>query len=287
MRFSTPLRYPGGKGKLTGFIKNIIKNNKLDGCSYVEPYAGGAGVALSLLFDGVVSSIHLNDLNPSIYAFWHAVLHQNEDLCALIESTPVTMDEWRKQRLVQDDATNYSLLELGFSTFFLNRTNRSGIIKGGVIGGKGQLGKWTLDVRFNKADLIKRITKIREYSEKIVIHNLDAVELIKNVIPKISGNALVYLDPPYYVKGQGLYQNYYQHDDHVVIANLVIESLNKHWIVSYDAAPEIIDMYKGQNKLIYGLNYSAQRKHVGSEVMFFSESLDVVFVDNPSKVKVA
>lgn len=285
MRFSTPLRYPGGKGKLTGFIKKTIKDNDLEGCSYVEPYAGGAGVALSLLYDGYVSSIHLNDLNRSIYAFWHSALYENDALCDLIERTSITMDEWNLQRAVQDDAEGKSLLELGFSTFFLNRTNRSGIIKGGVIGGKGQLGKWTLDVRFNKTDLIKRLHKIKEHNERIFIYNYDAAFLLKNVIPKIKSKTLVYLDPPYYVKGQGLYQNFYQHDDHVEISNIIKEKLETSWIVSYDAAPEIIEMYEKENKIIYGLHYSAQKKHVGSEVMFFSEDLLVPAVENPSKIK--
>lgn len=285
MRFVTPLRYPGGKGKLADFIKIIIKNNGLHGCDYVEPYAGGAGVALSLLFERFVSTIHLNDLNPSIYAFWHSVMHENDELCHLIETTEVTMDEWRKQRTVQENSKDVSILELGFSTFFLNRTNRSGIIKGGVIGGQSQAGDWTLDVRFNKLDLISRIKKIKEFSNSIKIYNLDASDVIKKVIPEINGRALVYLDPPYYVKGQGLYQNYYQHDDHVEIANLVSNTINKDWIVSYDAAPEIIDMYAGHNKIIYGLHYSAQKKHVGSEVMFFSSSLDVPSIENPSKAR--
>jgi len=285
MRFSTPLRYPGGKGKLTGFIKKTIKDNQLDGCSYVEPYAGGAGVALSLLYDGYVSSVHLNDLNRSIYAFWHSALYENDALCDLIERTHICMDEWNAQRNVQDNAEKKSLLELGFSTFFLNRTNRSGIIKGGVIGGKGQLGKWTLDVRFNKSDLIQRLQKIKEHKENVFIYNHDAAFLLRDVIPKIENKTLVYLDPPYYVKGQGLYQNFYQHDDHVEISNIIKNELKTPWIVSYDAAPEIIKMYEGENKLIYGLSYSAQKKHIGSEVMFFSKDLVVPAVENPSKLK--
>lgn len=284
MHHSTPLRYPGGKGKLTDFIQLTMKNNDLIGVEYVEPYAGGCGVAIKLLLKGFVSAIHLNDLNPSIYAFWYSVLHHADELCERIASVEVTIEEWHKQKAIQD---NYGddLLALGFSTFFLNRTNRSGIIRGGVIGGKSQEGDWKLDVRFNKENLINRIKKISELSEKIKIYNLDAASLIKDILPKISSEALVYLDPPYYVKGQGLYQNYYEHDDHCEIAELVKNNLQQHWIVSYDATPQIIDMYSGKRKIIYGLHYSAQKKHIGSEVMFFSDSLDVPDVENPAKVK--
>lgn len=283
MRNATPLRYPGGKGKLTEFLKDLIKINGLDGCTYVEPYAGGAGVALNLLFEGVVSKIVLNDLNPSIHAFWHSVLYENDALCKMITETQVNMDEWYKQKEIQSSAQEHSLLTLGFSTFFLNRTNRSGIINAGAIGGKEQTGKWKIHVRYNKEDLINRIKKIGTLSDSITLYNKDAIVLLDETVPFLEGKVLVYLDPPYYVKGQGLYQNFYQHDDHVNIGNTVTNKLHSPWIVSYDATKEILDIYKNQKKIIYGLNYSAQRKHVGSEVMFFSQNLIIPNTPNPSK----
>lgn len=283
MRNATPLRYPGGKGKLTEFLKDLIKINQLEGGTYVEPYAGGAGVALNLLFEGVVSKIVLNDLNPSIHAFWHSVLYENDALCKRILETQVNMDEWYKQKEIQSSAQEHSTLTLGFSTFFLNRTNRSGIINAGVIGGKEQTGKWKINARYNKEDLINRIKRIGTLSDSITLYNKDAVVLLNETVSSLEGNVLVYLDPPYYIKGQGLYQNFYQHDDHVNIGNIVTNKLHSPWVVSYDATKEIFDIYKNQKKIIYGLNYSAQRKHVGSEVMFFSQDLVIPTTLNPSK----
>lgn len=283
MRNATPLRYPGGKGKLTEFLKDLIKINGLEGGTYVEPYAGGAGVALNLLFEGVVSKIVLNDLNPSIHAFWHSVLYENDALCKRIKETQVNMDEWYKQKEIQSSAQEHSPLTLGFSTFFLNRTNRSGIINAGVIGGKEQAGKWKINARYNKEDLINRIKKIGTLSDSITLYNRDAILLLNETVPLLEGKILVYLDPPYYIKGQGLYQNFYQHDDHVNIGNTVTNKLKSPWIVSYDATKEILEIYKKQKKIIYGLNYSAQRKHVGSEVMFFSQDLEIPNTVNPSK----
>lgn len=144
MSFYTPLRYPGGKRKLFHFFKDLIAANHLDGCSYIEPYAGGAGLAMSLFFSGTVGSIYLNDFNRSVYAFWHSVLNSTEELCRRIYDTPVTIEEWHRQKTVQQHLDSHSKLELGFSTFFLNRTNRSGILKGGVIGGKEQNGERVL-----------------------------------------------------------------------------------------------------------------------------------------------
>jgi DNA adenine methylase len=287
MRFNTPLRYPGGKGKLTPYLKLIFEKNNLQDGHYIEPYAGGAGIALNLLFEGYASHIHLNDLNTSVFGFWHSVINNSEELCKKIHDVKITIDEWNKQKAILSHPSNHSLIDVGFSTFFLNRTNRSGILLGGVIGGKKQEGVWKLDARFNKVDLIRRIEKIALLKDHIRLYNLDATEVIKNVLPTLPQKALVYLDPPYYVKGQGLYQNHYQHSDHVIIANLVKDKINQPWIVSYDHTKEIDQMYKGCPKICYGINYSAQNRYEGAEVMFFSNDLILPDVQNPVKLNAA
>lgn len=283
MRFNTPLRYPGGKGKLTQYFKVIIDKNNLNGCHYAEPFAGGAGLALNLLAHKYVDHIYLNDINPAVYAFWHSVLHNNEALCSLIESTDVTMDEWYKQRDVMSRLNDNDLLVLGFSAFFLNRTNRSGILLGGVIGGKKQDGNWKLDARFNKNNLIKRIRSIGDNKSKISVFNLDAIEFIDRVVKNLPKRSLTYIDPPYYVKGEGLYENHYGHNDHVAIANKIINEIKSPWVVSYDNVKEIDIMYNGCKTLDYELHYSAQERKKGKELMFFSDELRVPKIKNPAK----
>jgi DNA adenine methylase len=287
-QFSTPLRYPGGKGKLTNFIKLVFEQNNLIGGEYMEPYAGGAGIALSLLFDGYASRIHLNDLNPAVFAFWHSVLFETKILCDVIQKVDVSMDEWYRQKAILLEPQKHSLLELGFATFFLNRTNRSGILLGGVIGGKAQAGEWKLDARFNKNDLISRIEKISQHKDQIQLHHLDAARLIPEIIPSLPKQTLVYLDPPYYIKGKGLYENHYKHEDHLEIAKLVKKHIRLPWIVSYDYVPEIMDMYEQDYRpFTYGINYSAQNRYQGAEVMFFSKKMTVPDIQNPSKLKLA
>jgi DNA adenine methylase len=285
MQFSTPLRYPGGKAKLTDFLKLVIAENNLLGCDYAEAYAGGAGIALNLLVHGYAERIHLNDLNRSVFAFWDSVINYPDELCKLIRDIPVSMEEWYRQKEVQKNYQNHTILEIGFSTFFLNRTNRSGIILAGVIGGKQQNGNWKIDARYNKDELISRIERIVLFREKINLYNLDGAVFIKKVVPKLPRKALIYLDPPYYVKGQGLYENHYTHEDHVKIAQLVAKRLKRPWIVSYDHTPEIVNMYPDFMSIAYSLNYSAQERYRGSEVMFFSDKLIVPDVDNPTKLK--
>ncbi len=286
MPFLSPLRYPGGKRRLVNFMKAIIQDNNLLGCEYVEPYAGGASVGLALLMDGYVSRIHINDVDRAVYAFWYSVLHKTEELSQLIRETPVTMKEWYRQRKIQERKKSVSLVELGFSTFFLNRTNRSGIISGGVIGGKEQNGNWKLDCRFNKFDLVKRIRKISEYKRSISLYNMDASAFVQIELQKLKSNSLVYLDPPYYVKGQQmLYVNYYGPDDHRTIANL-IGDMNQHWIISYDDVPEVRSLYKKYRSIAYKLHYTAQVKYRGKEILFFCRGLRIPKAKNPQKIEV-
>lgn len=280
-RYPSPLRYPGGKGKVANYIKLILLENDLVGCDYVEPYAGGASVALSLLFEEYADHIHINDLNRSVHAFWKIVLERPQDFCELISTVTVDTDEWHRQRAVQDEE-NPSDFDLAFSTFFLNRTSRSGIIGGGIIGGLDQTGPWKIDARFNRDDMIRRVRKIARYRNRITVTGLDAAEYVADVLPQ-TDSAFVYLDPPYYVKGEGLYQNFYRHADHEQIASLVAE-LQVPWIVSYDSTPAIGALYDAFPSIGYDLSYSAQRRHKGSESMYFSPGLALPDVASPANV---
>ncbi|MFA5597389.1 MAG: DNA adenine methylase [Pusillimonas sp.] len=273
MTYRTPLRYPGGKARISSFIKELIRENSLTGKSYIEPFAGGAGVALELLFSGCVGRIYLNDYNLSIYSFWRAVLEKNDKFCERIAEVPVNIDEWQKQKDIQKSASSAHFFDLGFSTFFLNRTNRSGIILAGVIGGKEQAGKWKMDARYNKENLIKRIKSIGLFSSKISISNEDAKVYLKNIARKQKSNSLLYLDPPYYVKGEGLYEHHFKDADHKELFEEITKKAYPYWMVSYDNEPFIKKLYDGYNEIVYSLSYSAASPTTGKEIVFFSKNL--------------
>lgn len=273
MEFLSPLRYPGGKAKVADFVQCLIKENALLDGTYVEPYVGGGSVALSLLFNEYVRDIYINDKDISIYAFWYSVLHESEALCKLIKDTPINVETWYKLKEIQSNKENIDLLNLGFSTFFLNRTNRSGILKAGVIGGYDQTGNYKIDARFNKDDLIKRIQRIADYADRIHLSNEDAVTLVQRLNNELSHNTLFYLDPPYYVKGKGLYMNYYNDDDHRDIANVIDTIQNHKWIISYDNVDFIANLYLKYRQKTFELNYSASNSGKGKEIMIFSDNL--------------
>ncbi|KAF4559231.1 MULTISPECIES: DNA adenine methylase [Pseudomonas] len=279
----SPLRYPGGKARFAPFIAEVMRANGLDGGHYLEPFAGGAGVALELLFDGHASHVHINDLDPAVHAFWSAVTSDSEGLLRLLRDTPITMDEWHRLRQVMlDQDPSLSITERGFATLFVNRTNRSGILKGGVIGGKAQTGTYKLDARFNKDMIAARLDRIAQHAHNITVHQEDAYSLLSRASELLPDRSLIYLDPPYYVKGRDLYRNFYKHDDHLQIAQLLQSpGFMRQWVVSYDSAPEICEMYSGSEALKYGLHYTAQARYVGDEVMFFKDGLKVPDAEIP------
>lgn len=281
--FNTPLRYPGGKGRLTRYLATLIEMNNLQDGSYVEPYAGGGGLAVSLLFLEYVRTIYMNDVSRPIYSFWKAVLDYTEDLCRLVTDTPVSMDQWHRQRHVLDDAQSTDILELGFATLFLNRTNRSGIIRGGVIGGKDQTGKWKLDARYNKVELVRRIQKVARYHDRIRLYSMDAAQFINEVVPGMLPRSLLYLDPPYYMKGEGLYEHHYRERDHEEIAELVQAITNRPWIVSYDNHPAVRELYAARRQQEFTLYYSANKRFSGKEIMIFSDGLTIPNEITPSR----
>ncbi|MGX3067604.1 DNA adenine methylase [Ursidibacter arcticus] len=270
MRY-TPLRYPGGKSKFTPTIKAIIEKNNLNG-HYVEPYAGGAGVALDLLFSGYCTDIHINDLDLAIYYFWKSITEQPEDFIRLINNTEVTIEEWHKQKSILKEKENISPLEYGFAAFYLNRTNRSGILKAGVIGGLNQTGNYKLDCRFNKIDLIKRIERIGELVKQIHVTNFDTETWLPMLDKSLPSHSFIYLDPPYYEKGQGLYRNFYCHQDHLAIQEK-LANIEIPWVVSYDNHPSIKEIYQQYRQNEYTLNYSANKKMKATEIVIYSDNL--------------
>jgi DNA adenine methylase len=267
----SPLRYPGGKTQLSPFVIDLARANDLYGGVYAEPFAGGAGIAWRLLLNGDMTEVWLNDIDPALFAFWDTVVHRPDSICERILRTKITMAEWRRQRTVIADP-NASSLDLAFATLFLNRTNRSGILKGGVIGGKDQLGAYKLDCRFNKDELIRKIQRIHIYREVIKVTRLDAEKCLKKWVKELPRRALINIDPPYYTQGRDLYLSFYNPEDHSRLAQ-VVKSMKVPWMLTYDDAPEIEALYAGLPMYRKSLVYYAQVKRRAAELLVLAPHL--------------
>lgn len=266
----SPLRYPGGKNCIFSFVSNLIAENDLLGCKYIEPYAGGAGLALRLLYEEYAESIVINDINPLVHAFWTVCVTDSDRLIKWIEKTPITVATWQQCKEIVRQKNNEDLFEMASSFFFLNRTNVSGVINGGIIGGLNQTGKYKINARFNKPALISRIKKIARFASRIEVTNRDGIELIKRFISPVD-KIFLYLDPPYYEKGSDLYLNAYKEDDHRNLSKHV-RQLSTPWLLSYDHTSFITNLYEPFEKRAYKLQHSTSNK-TGDEVLIFSKKI--------------
>lgn len=266
IRYS-PLRYPGGKSKLTNTFKKLIEDNKLESITYVEPFAGGANVALSLLIDGYVSNIIINDIDKAVYSFWFSVLNNTTKLIDKIYNCSIGINEWHRQKQIISNPQN-SELELGFALLFLNRTNFSGIINAGPIGGIEQNKEYKINARFNKIDIISKIKTISKFKDRIVLLNLDALNLIETINNNI-GACLIYFDPPYYKQGKKLYTNFYNANDHRVLSDS-IKQLNVPLVITYDNVEDIKNLYTDFQSREFLINYSANNHTMGKEILFYN-----------------
>lgn len=268
----SPLRYPGGKSRVAPFLAEVLKLNDLSDGIYIEPFAGGSGAALKLLFSEIASEIYLNDKDLLVYSFWHSALTQTDAFLELLAKVKVSVATWKKQKAVMSNPSAHSALERGFAAFFLNRCNRSGVFNAGPIGGLEQNGNYKIDARFNKAELQRRIERLHLYRDRIKISCSDAIAFLRAHFAKRHGNlqnSLVYLDPPYLVKARRLYPLYFQPSDHVRLANYLNERAKFRWIVSYDDVTPIRRLYASGKKSIRK-SYSLHSARVGRELLISS-----------------
>lgn len=274
MRYLSPLRYPGGKARLAPYLQRLINAQTPRPAHYAEPFAGGAGAALKLLADDVVDEIHLNDLNPGIAAFWRSITTAPEDFCELIDATSVDLEEWHRQREIYYAGETGNDLSLGFATFYLNRTNRSGILHAGPIGGLEQKGKWKIDARYNKAGLIQRVKAVARLSSRIHVTQLEGLKFLEKV-STLDSNVFIYADPPYIVQGDGLYLHAFDESAHVDLADKLAGTRSP-WMLTYDDDPRITDiLYNNVRSARFPIAHTAHKQHIGTEAVIYSDTINV------------
>lgn len=243
------------------------------GGTYVEPYAGGAGIALGLLLTEQVERVVINDLDPAIYSFWVAVTKHSDEFMTRLAEVTLSVDEWQRQRRVYLTADQDDVLGLGFATFFLNRTNRSGVLNAGVIGGQDQSGNYKIDARFNRSTLLDRCRLIALYSSRIEVSQHDGLSVIADNVQR--KKTLTYADPPYFEKGSQLYLNAFGPNDHATLAALLNDEADGNWLLTYDNQPQIETLYADRRQLDIGVYYSVREPRKTNELLVLSDSLNL------------
>jgi DNA adenine methylase len=264
----SPLRYPGGKAALAGFFGDLIGQLGIQPATYVEPYAGGAGAGIALLRQDVVQRLVINDVDPAVYCFWVSAVRQPGQFAARIIDTPLDVEEWRHQKEIYRAADESDPLALGFAFFYLNRTNRSGILNAGPIGGVNQNGNYKIDARFNRDQLAERVAAIGVLASRITVLGLDGMSVVQRYITETS--AFVYIDPPYVDMGGTLYLNAFTHRDHADLAGKLDQQPDGNWVVTYDPSDFIRQLYRHHDVREYQLSYSAHRTGKAHELLIAS-----------------
>jgi DNA adenine methylase len=254
---ASPLRYPGGKAALAGLFGELIARLRIESACYVEPYAGGAGAGIALLKQDAVQELVINDIDPAVYCFWLAVTRQPDEFTAKISDTPLNVEEWRRQKQIYRDADESNPLALGFAFFYLNRTNRSGILNAGPIGGVRQEGNYKIDARFNRDQLAERVASIGALAARITVLSRDGMSIVRQHVDDAS--TFTYIDPPYVEMGGSLYLNAFTHRDHSDLAQVLDRQPNGNWVVTYDPSDLIRQLYRRHDVREYQLSYSAHR----------------------------
>lgn len=274
MRYLSPLRYPGGKARLAPYLASLLRQQRPRPTAYAEPFAGGSGAALRLLFDEHVDTIHLNDLNPGIAAFWRAVTSSPADFVELILNHPVTLDSWHDAVATYSEPLVHSDLRLGFATFLLNRCNRSGILDARPIGGLNQTGSWKIDARFNREALAQRVRTVGRYASRIRVTQLDARDFITDLEGREDAERVfMYVDPPYLGQGEELYMDYLTFADHRDLAER-LRATSLKWFLTYDSDPRITDeLYAGLRCREFDIAHTAHTQHIGTEYAVYSDSI--------------
>lgn len=276
-RDASPLRFPGGKGSLKYFLADAIFTNGLQGKTLIEPFCGGSGATLPLLRSNVIGKLFLNDADPAIYSFWKSVFFDTERFLDLLYDTPVTIDTWKQFKSDMRAPNSLSSLQLGFRTLFFNRTNRSGLLIGGPIGGINQDGKYKLSCRFNKDALAGRIKELARYRNKVNVSNLDALEYLHKHRMEASGDSFIFLDPPYVKHGYNIYRKFaFKENDHFRLASF-IKDKRWTWLLTYDDSPLIHRLYSERMKGVVEYSYYMQKAKIGRELVLASSLCRISF----------
>ncbi len=267
----SPLRYPGGKRRLAPYVAATLAENDLRPNVFVEPYAGGASVALELLHFDLVDKVVLGDQDALITSFWQTVVSDVDWLCEQVEQISLDLALWERMKV----GRFRSRRSMALACLYLNRTSFNGSLhpSAGPIGGKAQVSEYAIGCRFPRERLIQRLRACAAMGDRIeVAAPQDAMRTLRETRDRAhrdERSVFFYLDPPFWSKSDKLYRRSFTELDHEHLADAL------HWVsdpflLSYDPAPEVVELYKGHRAAttaLIELLYTGSARSAGRELV--------------------
>lgn len=276
-RWISPLRYPGGKARMTEWLVDVFDHlyMPMDVEVWIEPFGGGAGAGLTALEQGTVEDVWICEANPALAAFWTTLTDEDgegERLARRVESTVPDLVQFTAARetvaagLAGEQVDRF---ELGFAAFLLNRCSRSGMVlpNVGPIGGKAQAGKDTIASRFHGPRLAERLRRVAGYGRSFRVHEGDALDYIEELDGVgFEEECFLFVDPPYIEEGNRLYAQGMDAAAHCRLAELLLSHPTP-WVLTYDAHPVVLDLYPECPVYEFDIPHTANRQSVGTEYL--------------------
>lgn len=250
-RWLSPLRYPGAQRRLVPYIRSAIHYNDVEPTLFIEPFAGGASVAIQLLGEGTVEQIGLADKDKLVSAFWKVVFSEPEWLIDRVQEVEPSLELWKALKTQVADG-QLDLYQRAFACLYLNRTSFSGILHphAGPLGGYEQDSEHDIACRFSKDNIIDRIRRLGNLRNRVAfVWNKSwrgSITLIGDMQSRgsISDDVFYYLDPPFFNKSEKLYQHSFGSSDHAQLRNQ-LTLLDDNWLLSYDDCEKVWQYYGG------------------------------------------
>lgn len=281
-RYLSPLRYPGGKGRMGPYLADLMASQYglLEVEIWAEPFAGGLGAGLHVLAADVAEEVWFCETNPALAALWRMIRTDLDDLARRIELTNPTIDLFYASReMVKNAATTggHDDQELAVAALILNRCSRSGIVAPNVgpIGGKDQAGKYTVKSRFDPAKVAARLRALSPYTQRLRQYDCSGIEFLRGLDGGvgIEEEMLAFVDPPYTDVGNDLYGRGMSVAEHRELA-WILNTSPMRWALTYDATPHIwTDWYPNRAVMEYGISHSAHKQHADTEYLIVSDNL--------------
>ncbi len=249
----SPFRYPGSKNKLLPILMGHIDQIMIGQDNFADVFVGGGSVLLEVAQKYPNIQLYANDKDYWIYCFWKVISDVYSipylDLLNLIDQPP-TLEHFYKLR--EEQTTDE--VRCAYKAIFFNRTTFSGILSSGPIGGKEQKSAYPIDCRYNSKKLRSKIDKCRDLlMGRTTVTNKDFV-----IYDQLYNDEPMYLDPPYYKKGNALYIEKMSPGDHFDLA--VLLHGRKNWVLSYDDCDEVRDLFDGHEIIDLEASYCISSK---------------------------